>query len=609
MTVASTRATPLERRLVGDRDSPRRPELREAKRPRLEVRGLHRASARRRDTNGTGSARGTRREGEPRWRRIARVAWRRAAVAVVVVAAALAAERGLGALAPFPHARFDAFGASTVVEARDGTVLRVTTTPGGERILPVRLGDLSPHLVHALLAAEDRRFHEHAGIDVRAVARAVADTVCAGRVVSGASTLTMQLVRIAEPRDRSLGAKLVEVFRARQLERDLAKDEILARYLDLAPLGGTLRGFGAAAWTWCGKSVSDLAPHEAAALVAMLPAPTRRVPDRGGAELLAARNRVLDRMLAEGWLATGAHARAVAEPLGLARHPWPFRAAQACEVALAESGQPGPRLRTDIDTALQVRVEEIAHGNASPADGVAIVVVDRGTGGVAALAGARDGRSLPVNAATCPRAVGSTLKPFLWALAMDAGAAGPDARLLDEPLAFADWRPENFARDATGPVHAGDALVESRNLPAVRLLRAVGADRFRDVLRGLGLPVPATAMHLDAVLGTVEVSPLALARAWRRFADEPEVAGLSAASSRHVLDVLATRSPGATVLGTRAVAWKTGTSSNRRDAWSVGVTERHVIVVWTGRLDGRPDAGLVGARATARILAEVVAGL
>jgi penicillin-binding protein 1C len=346
---------------------------------------------------------------------------------------------------------------------------------------------------------------------------------------------------------------------------------------------------------------------EAATLTAMLPAPTRRAPDRSPALLLKWRNRVLDRMRAERMLTPAAHARAVAAPLGARRHGWPFLAPHHCDTVSRENR--GRTVRTALNLAQQRQVERVvrAFGGAG-VDGVAVVVVARASGAVQALVGSRDYRRIPLNAAGRPRAAGSTLKPFLYALAMEAGIIGPDSLLLDTRTAFRDgFTPLNFTRDFAGPIRAAEALVTSRNVPAVRLLERVGVDRFRDLLIRLGLPARGR-FGLDAALGTLSVTPLGLARAYAALLRPGGEAGIDAHTRARLLEMLGRHSPAPELVPPEVLAWKTGTSSGRRDAWCAGITQDRVIVVWLGNLDGRGAPDLVGGRTAARLLAAVVAG-
>ncbi len=515
-------------------------------------------------------------------------------------------ERALAALLPFPFEAFDRAGSSIVVRAADGTPLRVTANARGERSLPIELDGgrsvaaVAPHLVHALLAAEDRRFFDHGGVDWLAALRAALDNVAHARVVSGASTLTLQLARIAEPRPRTLLSKVIEAFRARQLERSWDKQRILREYVNQVPIG-PVRGFEAAAWRWFGKTCSGLTAVEAATLVAMLPAPSRLTPRKSAGELLARRDHVLLEMEAEK--------SDTFAPLTAIEHPWPFAAPWFCDAMIAAAGVRGGELPTTLDRALQQRVEAaLAQSDDAGADGVGVVVVRR-NGAVVALVGGRSWAASKVNGALQRRDAGSTLKPFLYALALAEGAIGPDDRLRDAPTLFCDWAPQNFDGRFAGELRFADALVQSRNVPAVRLLDRVGTARFAQLLGAVGLDPGARALDLSAALGTIAVSPLELARAYARFADPGAEIGIAASVRAEVLGLLASFSPLPGLPEGRGIAWKTGTSSARRDAWCVAVTSDYVVVTWRGNLAGPGGADVVGLHAAAPLCARVVAGL
>ncbi len=518
-------------------------------------------------------------------------------------------ERAASLADPFPIDLLERFPESRQVTGRDGTLLRLVPTTDGERRVRLPLHDFSPHVVRAVLAAEDHRFGNHSGVDFLAVVRAGFTSVMRGRIVSGASTLHMQLSRIVEPHARTIGGKLHEMRRARQLARVLDAEAVLEAYLNLVPMGGTLRGFPVASLRWFGKSARDLAPQEAATLAAMLPAPSRRRPDRATSELRLARDRILDAMRDCDDLDTASWHRAKSAPLVARAHPWPWHAPHFADLALRTDDR--TRITTSIEPEFQRTLHELVQRE-RPAgvDGVCIVVLERTSQEVVALVGSRSWRESQVNAAMARRSAGSTLKPFIYALALEAGAIGFDALVADTPVTFRDYAPANFDKTWSGPVRVSDALVRSRNAPAVRILRVVGVSRFRDLLRSIGLDSGDRALHLDAALGTVAVTPLALARAYCRFADLDErIPHVSASVRARVLEVLRQTSPDVATCPEGVVAWKTGTSSGRRDAWCVGVTDRHVIVTWLGNLRGRGSADLVGARSAGKLLASAASFL
>jgi penicillin-binding protein 1C len=532
-------------------------------------------------------------------------------VAAVTAATLWVGERAISAWSPYPLDVLQRLPVSTVVQAHDGSWLRVVPTPAGERVLPLDWDEASPMLRAAVVAGEDRNFFEHSGVDVPAVLRAAAGNLTAGRVVSGASTLTMQVVRMVEPRPRTLWSKVVEAFRARQLERLLSKDEIASVWLTHVPMGGTLRGMEAASRYWFGVSARELGAGEAAALVAMVPAPSARAPHRHPERLRYWRLEVLRRMVASGLLDSDEAAAVRAMPIAMERHEWPWRMQHYCDAVLARwpRRQAPCIMTTAADVELQQRLEEVVGGAWwLPGEGVAVVAVDLSAGEVVAVLGDRDPRA-PLDLSTCRRSAGSTLKPFLYALAHDRGVAGSDILIDDSPLVYGQWRPANFDGGHAGRMRPADALATSNNVVAVRCLQRVSVDRFVALLQDLGLPVGDSGIHLDAALGTVAVSPRQLADAWWRFVTVPDDLVLSRSSVAFALQAMRELSPVESLGRAGALSWKSGTSSGLRDAWSVGVTDRHVVVVWVGNPDGRGDAGLTGVRTANRLLADVVAAL
>jgi penicillin-binding protein 1C len=541
-----------------------------------------------------------------RWRRLRRLAvWLLGGWLLL-----LGGERVLQWCWPYPLARLQALPVSTVIAAEDGTWLQVTSTPAGERVLPLRWCDCPASVQRAILASEDERFFAHGGVDGWALLRAAVSNVRAGRVVSGASTLTMQVVRMVEPRPRTWWSKCLEIVRARQLERCLDKQAIASVWLTQVPMGGTLRGFEAAARHWFGRPVAQLAPHEVAALVAMVPAPSTRAPHRRPELLRACRDTLLAKLAAHGAIDATSAAAARGRELGMTRRPWPWLAPHFCAATLAPlpAGLRPPRLPTAASLALQQRLEQIVRAEQLPGTGVAIVVLRRRDGALQALLGDRDPLA-PMDLSRRPRAAGSTLKPFLYALAHQQGGIGPQSLLDDLPRTYDDWQPVNFDRRWRGRTRAADALATSSNLVAVRCLELVGTDAFADLLQRLGLGSPGRRLDLDAALGTDAVSPLALARAYLRFVQRPQAFGLSSASVDWTLAAMRRLPLVAGKSRAGDVAWKSGTSSGRRDAWCVGITEAAVVVVWLGNHDGRGLPDLVGVRSASRLLVEVVAVL
>lgn len=543
-----------------------------------------------------------------RWPLLRRWCRRLALAAVGICLLTAVAEQLFDRLCPYPVARLQALEVSTIVEAADGSWLRVVPTARGERVLPLTWAEAPPLLRAVVMVAEDARFFAHDGVDWWALVRAAVTDLRAQRVVSGASTLTMQVVRIVEPRPRTWSVKAFEVLRARQLERCLGKEAIAGVWLQQVPMGGTLRGFAAAAHYWFGRPVAELGLAELAALVAMVPAPSARSPRRHPGLLRARRDALLQRLQEHGIVDAAVVAAAMAQPLGMQPHPWPWALPELADLCVDELRGARPvRCHTGADPGLDAWLRATLRDLSLPGDAAAVVVLDRASGAVRALVGRLAGGP-GLDATRRRRSLGSTLKPFLYAMARETGACSEHGLIDDTPLVIGDWQPRNFQRGNAGALSAADALATSNNIAAVRCLQRVGTAAFHDLLLGLGLPPSAAHGDLTAALGTGAASPLELARAWQRFLVDPARVGLSRRSVDWTLRALQ-RLP--LVAGRRggAMAWKSGTSSGRRDAWCAGVDAQHVVVVWLGNQDGRGDADLVGARSATEMLARLVAGL
>ncbi|WP_374446785.1 penicillin-binding protein 1C [Stella sp.] len=561
---------------------------------------------------------------------------RRRARASLFAGAALAlAAGGLAALdrwRPPPLER--AAEVSTVVRARDGELLRAFTTADGAWRLAVRPDAVDPLLLRMLVAYEDRRFRSHPGVDPLAVLRAAGQWAAAGEVVSGASTLTMQVARLLEPRPRSLWAKIVEAGRALQIERRLDKDAILGLYLTRAPYGGNVEGVRAAARIYFGKEPTALRPAEAALLVALPQSPSRLRPDRHPAAARAARDKVLARMVDAGVIDAPTADEAMAEPVPDGRFAMPFLAPHLAAALHAQT--PGQsHIDTTIDLRLQRQVEALARREAATLDAaasVAVVVVDSRSRAVLAHVGSPDpfaaARDGAVDMTRAVRSPGSTLKPFIYALAFDETRLAPDTRIDDRPTSFGGYAPSNFDHGFRGPVTAREALQLSLNVPAVAVLDRLGPERFAGRLAGLGIRLrsrdPHAAASLPLALGGVGVTLTELAGLYAALAGDgshvapyvrpgdgrPAVPFVGAAAAQAVTRILeeAPAPPGlapAAIGQGRLVAMKTGTSYGYRDAWAFGWDAAFTVGVWTGRPDGTPSPGHWGLVTAAPILAKV----
>jgi penicillin-binding protein 1C len=569
-----------------------------------------------------------------RWKPIAAVA------AGVLLLVAVSSALWVYSLGPVPLGTRLEF--STAVVDRDSRLLRPYATTEGRWRLPAQADSVDPRYLSLLIAYEDKRFYSHIGVDPGALLRAAGQIIARQHIVSGGSTLTMQVARLLEPRsERSLGAKLRQIVRAIELERELTKDEVLALYLSLAPYGGNLEGIRAASLAYFGKEPRRLTLGESALLVALPQSPEARRPDRSADAARHARNRVLERIAPSGLFADTEIAQAKAEPVPAGRTPMPLLAAHAADEAVA--AQPRRSLiRLTIDGTWQASLETLARERAralGPDVSVAILAVDHASGEVLARVGSagyfEDARAGQVDMTNAVRSPGSTLKPFIYGLGFEDGIVHPETLIEDRPVRYGSYAPENFDLSFQGTVAVRKALQMSLNVPAVAVLDKIGAGRFTARLRQAGgdlvLPkgeVPGLAMGLGGVgvrlsdlvrlyaglarLGTTvpltERMPAALPTDGVPLRDAaPETARLmEPVAAWYVGNVLLGTPPPENAPGGR-IAFKTGTSYGYRDAWSVGFDGKRTIGVWVGRPDGAPVPGLVGRAAAAPILFDAFA--
>ncbi|MFN6979261.1 MAG: penicillin-binding protein 1C, partial [Gemmobacter sp.] len=469
-----------------------------------------------------------------------------------------------------------------------------------------------------------------AGVDPRALARAAWASLRAGRVVSGGSTLTMQVARLIEDGGTgTITGKLRQMRVALALERRLSKDAILTLYLHRAPFGGNIEGARAAAFAWFGKEPVRLTPAEAALLVALPQAPEARRPDRAPDAARRGRDRVLARAEALGLIDADTAAAARSEPVPTARRPFPQLAPHLADRLRAAS--PGAALhRTTIDAALQAALERLAAAAvAGQGDRVqaAILVADHRTGAILAAVGSAgytaDARQGFVDMTRAVRSPGSTLKPLVYALAFDDGLAHPETLIEDRPIAFGTYAPQNFDRRFRGTIRLRDALTESLNIPVVLLTEALGPERLMAAIARAGLraDLPGGAPGLAVALGGVGVTLEGLVQLYAGLARGGAAIALSATAPAetgariigpvaawHVADILA-RIPPPPGAPAGRLAYKTGTSYGHRDALAIGFDGAHVAGVWLGRADGTPVPGAFGGDTAAPILFEVFARL
>jgi penicillin-binding protein 1C len=546
----------------------------------------------------------------------------RPALILSALAAAVIATTGLALDRIFPPnlARYQE--RSTEVVDANGRLLRAFTTSDGMWRLKTTADDVDPVYLALLKAYEDSRFALHPGVDPLSVVRATGQLVAHGRIVSGASTITMQAARLLEPRPRTFVNKVIEAARAVQLEWRYSKREVMAIYLTLAPMGGNLEGARAASLAYFGKEPKQLSAAEAALLVAIPQSPTRRRPERSSVAAQTGRDRVLARGLGDGVIDRALYDMAISRPVPAQRLAMPMNAPHLATWLAGQS--PGAVVPTTIRFQLQSSLNQLAADERGQMDDkaqVAMVAVDNRTGGVVAWLGGGDffGRAGQVDLVRAHRSPGSALKPMIYALAFDDRTLHPESLVEDVPLRFKDWLPRNFDREHQGAVTVRRALQQSLNVPAVLALEKVGPARFLSTLRTAGatpiLPPGDPGNSLGMALGSATITPLEMAGLYsglanagrfappqvRRDRPRPEpVRLIGETAAWYIADILADAplpegfASLPVALRERRIAYKTGTSAGFRDAWAAGYSANWTVVVWVGHADGTPRPGQLG---------------
>ena len=536
---------------------------------------------------------------------------------------------------PPPLSKADAV--SVMVTDRNGRPLRAFPTEAGGWRFAADLDATDPAFIEALLQVEDKRFYSHWGVDWFGLIRAATSSARAGHIVSGGSTITMQTARMLEPRERTIGSKLIEMIRATQIEARLSKREIMELYLTLTPYGGNLEGIRAASWAYFGAEPDELTDDQIALLIALPQSPEMRRPDRHPERSMASRAEITTKLLRHGFL-DEQRASEVREAALPGRHAFPARAWHAADKARSEAG--GNDARSTLDAALQADLQALATRKAEalgPDVQIAIMVVDIHTRAVRASVGSasrqRPGGWLDLTAQA--RSPGSTLKPFIYALAFDDGTVGPDTLIADLPKRFASYQPENFDRTFRGDVRISEALQHSLNVPAVLMLDRVGPERFAALLALVGAPprisgsaarepglalalggAGLTARELVMLYAALGDGGRAKPLVWLASEEEASIARkgrrlVGAASAASILTILenaptpAGRMPGRLTANAPQIAFKTGTSYGFRDAWAAAVSGNEALVVWVGRADGAPRPGATGRTTALPILFDV----
>lgn len=535
---------------------------------------------------------------------------------------------------PLPKAR----DTSTLVVARDGTPLRAFADRDGVWRYPATPEGVSPLYLQALLNYEDRHFYRHPGINPWALLRAGGQWIRGGRIVSGGSTLTMQVARILDRHSRTPWGKLKQLLRALQLEAHLSKREILTLYLERAPFGGTIEGVEAASWAYLGKPASRLSRAEAALLAVLPQSPSRLRPDRHPEAARTARDKVLERMVALGVWAKADADDARIEPVVARSLQPPLHAALLAE-RLRQAQLQAARIATTIDPELQRTLEDrvAAYFSQLPErTSAALLVMDNASLEARAYIGSVEfgdkARLGHVDMVQAWRSPGSTLKPFLYGLALEDGLIHSESLLVDAPQSFGGYRPGNFDAAFNGPIGAAEALRLSLNVPAVDLLDRVGPARFSARLANGGIALkypPGAKPNLAMILGGTGARLEDLVGAYSALnrggvagrvrytqAEEKTERRILSPGAAWIVRGILEANPrpgygqGAFDVGARPrVAWKTGTSYGFRDAWAIGSTRRYTVGVWVGRPDGTPLPGQYGAVTALPLMFETIDSL
>jgi len=523
------------------------------------------------------------------------------------------------------------------VYSREGRLLSSFASRDQYWRLPVTVGELSPRLIASVMSLEDRRFRYHFGIDPLALTAAAVADIKAGAFVRGGSTITMQIARMMEPKERTLLSKLLEMLRALQLETHYSKDELVEIYFNLVPYGGNIEGVGAATHFYFDKQPGDLSWSEAAILTAIPASPNTFRPDLHSEQCRARRDMILGVLHEQGILSADEYRSALDEEIPVRRFERPFVAPHFCQSIIA-ANRSTPALHTTLDFGVQLLCERLAklyHGTLAPKGihNLSVVVLDNRSGELLGSVGSPDFTDArhqgQINGVRARRSPGSALKPFVYALGFDDGRITPASRVDDIPVSYGGYSPENYDEKYHGVVAVSEALVQSFNVPAVNLTAEVGLRRFADLLRRGGITSLNRRYYdygLPLVLGACEVSLLELCNLYATLARGGEFRPvqqlkadsaatgsrlISAGAAYLVSDILAglqrpdLPSSWEFTADRPKIAWKTGTSYGRKDAWTIGYNPVYTVGVWTGNFSGEGSPYLVGAEAAAPFMFEV----
>lgn len=522
-----------------------------------------------------------------------------------------------------PRNLFEGVSYSTVVTDKNGELLGARVADDGQWRFPP-CDTLPEKFVKALVEFEDHRFYSHCGVSATAIGRAILQNIRNGRVVSGGSTLSMQVIRLSRQKPRTVWQKIVEMFMATRLEVRYSKEEILRIYASHAPFGGNVVGIDAALWRYLGNDGAELSWAEAATLAVLQNAPSLIHLDKNRDALLAKRNRLLTRLYENGEISNDDYELAIEEPLIGEPYPMPQYAPHLVEYYHKTAH--GKLTTTAIDLSLQQRVEELATRWSKELRGqnirdVAVVISEVESGDIIAYCGnsdmSFDREGKWVDIARSPRSSGSILKPLLYAAALQEGVILPNSLLPDVPTDFGGFVPKNFDGTYAGAIVADEALALSLNIPNVHLLKEYGVARFAESLQQMGfssLTRPSDEYGLSLVLGGAEVRLVDVVSCYssmaRCYTDSLACVGFplnDKVALHYTFNAMREVNRPDQMDWRRAssvqnVAWKTGTSYGSRDAWAVGVTPKYVVGIWVGNADGSGVPELTGARTAGPIL-------
>lgn len=524
------------------------------------------------------------------------------------------------------------FTTSKIVRFNDGSVMRAYVSSDEQYRIYLRLYDIDVKLVKSTIAYEDRFFYIHPGFNPISLLRAIYLNIKERRIVSGGSTITMQLARILEPKRRNILSKLVELFRAIQFEIRLGKRRILELYLNLAPYGGNVEGVGAASLGYFGKLPYDLTPAEIAFLVSLPQSPTLRKPG-GLIPQEEGRNRVLKKMLKNRIINLEEFniAKESSTPSGFI--PFPFYAPHAADYVILRFPENND-IKSTIDKDIQMKIEGIAYSyrrkiRSYGARDLSIVVIENESGKVRGLLGSLDyfdSLSGQVRGFDAMRSPGSLLKPFLYIKCIEEGLITKEMLFEDVPYRFKDYSPLNFNKTFSGIVKAEDALSYSLNIPFVMLLRKYGYNNFISLLKETGLEFNRY-IGLPLIIGGKEISLLYITNLYASLSRGGIFFDYSVLEEDTIKNLKRIFNPSAVLLCLDAlkkrkrpdapdiskytipkgnIYWKTGTSMKRKDAWSVGFKNKYTVGVWVGNFTGEGNDSIIGALLAAPIMFDMI---